>query len=62
MVSDKPTSVDEYLSRVDPTFRTELERIRSLVKQVVPSAEETMSYGMPTFKYKNQPLVVLHCL
>jgi uncharacterized protein YdhG (YjbR/CyaY superfamily) len=56
MVS-KAKSIDEYLSEVEPQHRAELERIRALVKQLVPSVEETMSYGMPTLKYKNRALV-----
>lgn len=56
MVS-KPKSIDEYLSNVAPQHRAELERIRALVKQLVPSAEETISYNMPTLKYKNRALV-----
>jgi uncharacterized protein YdhG (YjbR/CyaY superfamily) len=53
----KAKSIDEYLSEVEPQHRAELERIRALVKQLVPSVEETMSYGMPTLKYKNRSLV-----
>ena len=50
-------SIDEYLSKVEPQQRAALERIRALVKEVVPSAEETISYNMPTLKYKNRALV-----
>lgn len=57
IMDSKPKSIDEYLSKVEPQQRAELERIRALVKQLVPSAEETMSYGMPTLKYKNRALV-----
>jgi uncharacterized protein YdhG (YjbR/CyaY superfamily) len=39
----KAKSIDEYLSNVPPQHRAELERIRALVNQLVPSAEETMS-------------------
>ncbi len=53
----KAKSIDEYLSKVESQHRAELERIRALVKQLVPSVEETMSYGMPTLKYKNRALV-----
>ncbi|MBP2411881.1 uncharacterized protein YdhG (YjbR/CyaY superfamily) [Arthrobacter stackebrandtii] len=53
----KAKSVDEYLSALNPENRAELERIRALVKQLVPGTEETMSYGMPTLKYKNRALV-----
>lgn len=57
IMDNKPKSIDEYLSKVESRQREALERIRVLVKQLVPSAEETISYGMPTLKYKNRPLV-----
>ena len=53
----KAKSIDEYLSKVEPRQRAELERIRALVKEIVPSAEEAISYGMPALKYKNRALV-----
>ena len=54
---EKVKSVDEYLESVDPEFRVELERIRALVTKLFPEVEETMSYNMPTLKYKNRALV-----
>ncbi len=57
LVDTKPATVDEYLSNVEPDQRAELERIRALVKKLVPEAEETMSYNMPTLNYKGRPLV-----
>lgn len=56
-IMDKAKTIDEYLGKVNIKFRAELERIRALVKKLVPTAQETMSYNMPTFKYKNRPLV-----
>ena len=56
-MSQKAASIDEYLEGVDPAFRPELERIRALVAELVPSAEESISYRMPTLKYKNRALV-----
>jgi uncharacterized protein YdhG (YjbR/CyaY superfamily) len=56
-MGDKAKSVAEYLAALDPASRAELERIRALVTQLVPEAEETMSYGMPTLKYKGRALV-----
>lgn len=53
----KAKTIDEYLSNVDPQFRAELERVRALLKQIAPTAEETISYSMPTLKYKDRPLV-----
>lgn len=50
-------TVDEYLTQASPSQRAELERIRAFVKQLVPDAEETISYGLPALKYKGKPLV-----
>lgn len=51
------TTIDEYLATVTDSQRKLLEQIRVTVKQIVPEATETISYGMPTFKYKNKPLI-----
>ena len=56
-MGEKAKSVEEYLNALDPAYRAELERIRALVTQLVPDTEETISYGMPTLKYKNRALV-----
>ena len=56
-MAEKARSVEEYLNALDPAYRAELERIRALVTELVPDTEETMSYGMPTLKYKNRALV-----
>lgn len=56
-MGENALTVDEYLDGVDPAFRAELERIRALVTELVPSVEESMSYRMPTLKYKNRALV-----
>jgi len=56
-MDNKPKSIDEYLDQVDPERRAALEHIRALVKDLVPSAEETLSYNMPTLLYKKRPLV-----
>ncbi len=48
-----PTDVDEYLARVPEPARSTLNRIRAVVRSVVPAeASEALSYGMPAFKYK----------
>lgn len=56
-MDNKPKTIDEYLDKVETQRRAELERIRALVKELVPSAEETISYNMPTLKYKDRALV-----
>ena len=49
----KPTSVpetiDDYIAACDPAVRPILQTIRSLVHEVVPEAEERISYRMPAF-------------
>ncbi|XBH21454.1 DUF1801 domain-containing protein [Jonesiaceae bacterium BS-20] len=56
-MSEKPARVEECLEATQPECRVELERIRALVKGLVPDAKESMSYGMPTLKYKDRALV-----
>jgi uncharacterized protein YdhG (YjbR/CyaY superfamily) len=51
------SSFDEYLAGIPGGQRAELERIRRLVRERVPDAEEATSYGMPAFKYKQRPLL-----
>ena len=51
------TPIDEYLAKVEPAKRKELERIRALAKKAVPEAEETIGYGMPTLKYQGKPFL-----
>jgi uncharacterized protein YdhG (YjbR/CyaY superfamily) len=49
--------IDEYLQNVPAPQHAELERIRSLIKQTVPDAEEVITYSMPGFKYKGKYLI-----
>lgn len=51
------TVIDDYLTKVEPSKRQELERIRTLAKQTVPGAEEAIVYGMPTLKYQGKPFL-----
>ncbi len=48
---------DEYLEGVAPEQRAALERIRAVVAEAVPDAEEGRSYGMPAFRYQGRPLI-----
>lgn len=56
-MTDGPVSVDEYLERLEPAQKAELGRIRSIIKQVVPEATETISYGMPTYTVSGKRLM-----
>jgi len=51
-VNQKINTVDEYLSGLpDDVFQT-LENIRQIIQFLVPDAEETISYRVPSYKYK----------
>ena len=56
---NKPKTIDEYLNNVDIERSKVLEKIRVLVKQLVPDVTESISYNMPTLTYKNRALVYL---
>ena len=42
--------VDEYLAGLDEPKRATLERLRATILEVVPDAEQCISYGMPAFR------------
>jgi uncharacterized protein YdhG (YjbR/CyaY superfamily) len=62
----KPTSIDDYLAGVSTEHRTALERLRRTIRAAAPKVEETISYGIPTFKLDGRGLVAFgagarHC-
>jgi uncharacterized protein YdhG (YjbR/CyaY superfamily) len=52
-----PGPIDDFLAGVEPSKRTHLERVRALAHEIVPDAEETISYGMPTLTYAGKPFL-----
>lgn len=57
MTTPKPKDIDEYIAGFTPDIKNILEKIRSTIKNVVPDAEETISYGIPTFNRNGTYLV-----
>lgn len=49
--------VDAYLAGLPPGHRELLQRLREKVRALAPDAEETISYGMPTFKLNRKFLL-----
>lgn len=49
--------IDDYLKTIPPAQRAELQRVRKLILKTVPDATETISYGMPVFKYQGKYLI-----
>ena len=53
----KVKSVEEYLAGVPEPARGTLKKVRSAIRSAAPKdATETISYGMPMFKYKGMLL------
>lgn len=50
MMKPPAASIDDYLSKLPAEQRLALETLRGQIRAVVPRAEETISYGLPTFK------------
>lgn len=44
-------TVDEYLSGLPKSTRDSMQKLRDVIKQVAPKAEEAISYNMPAFKW-----------
>jgi uncharacterized protein YdhG (YjbR/CyaY superfamily) len=56
-MSSKPQTIDAYIATFPPAVQEILEQIRETVKRVVPEAEETISYDMPTFNLNGTYLI-----
>ncbi|MGZ8558560.1 MAG: iron chaperone [Chitinophagaceae bacterium] len=57
MITTKPNNIDEYIAGYPKETQTILEQIRATIKIAAPAAEETISYGMPTFTVGGKYLV-----
>ena len=51
------TDIDAYLAGLPDDARTTLGALRRVIRSVAPEAVESISYGMPTFKYKGRHLI-----
>lgn len=49
--------MNEYLQNVTGPNQKALVRLCENIKKIVPGTEESLSYGIPTFKYKKRPLL-----
>lgn len=51
------TSIDDYISTFPEAVQPILERVRQTIRGVLPDAEETIRYDMPTFTLNGKSLV-----
>jgi uncharacterized protein YdhG (YjbR/CyaY superfamily) len=45
-----PTTIDEYIAGFSPEVQSTLQRVRQVVRQAAPEAQEVISYRMPALK------------
>jgi uncharacterized protein YdhG (YjbR/CyaY superfamily) len=50
-------SIDEYITHFPDNVQDILEELREVISKSAPEAEETINYGMPTFKLNGKNLV-----
>jgi uncharacterized protein YdhG (YjbR/CyaY superfamily) len=51
--------IDQYLAGVDEPKRATLEEMRRRILEVIPDAEQCVSYGMPAFKVQGKTVAGL---
>lgn len=52
-------TVDEYLVKIPPKRKEELEKIRARIHQLYPDVEEVIEYNMPSFRSNGKPIAHL---
>ncbi|HLO60748.1 MAG TPA: DUF1801 domain-containing protein [Bacteroidales bacterium] len=50
-------AVEKYISEFPPQIQNVLNEYRNHIRQLVPDAQETITYGIPTFKLNGRNLV-----
>ncbi|NWG10295.1 DUF1801 domain-containing protein [Candidatus Bathyarchaeota archaeon] len=50
-------TINEYIVRFPKNVRDVLEKLRRVIRESAPEAEETISYGIPTFDLNGKHLV-----
>src|SRR5512139_2823365 len=62
----KPRTIDDYLANVSEAHKASLEQLRRTIRDLVPEAEECISYGLAAFRLNGRPLIAFgatehHC-
>jgi len=50
-------TMDEYVAKFPKNVRDVLQELRRVIRESAPKAEETISYGIPTFDLNGRHLV-----
>lgn len=51
------TTVDEYIASFPQEQQTKLQELRTIIKDLIPEAEEVISYKMPTYNLNGKYIV-----
>lgn len=54
---DKPTTIAQYIASFEDDTKTRLALLYKTIKNELPEADESISYGLPTFKINNHPVI-----
>lgn len=57
MPATKPENIDQYIAGFPGYTQKLLEQIRATIKKAAPKAEETISYGIPSFNLAGHYLI-----
>ncbi len=49
MKTNTPKNIDEYIAGFPPDIQEPLQRMRTIIREAAPEAEEELKYRMPTF-------------
>ena len=50
-------TIDEYIAAYPENVQAHLSKIRATIRELAPDAQETISYGIPTFKQNGKYLI-----
>jgi uncharacterized protein YdhG (YjbR/CyaY superfamily) len=50
-------TVAQYIARFPRPVRATLKRVRAAIRKAIPGAEETISYGIPAFRFQGRTII-----
>lgn len=57
MKNEVLNNVEDYIQSFEPSVQKILQDIRTIIQTIAPLASESISYGIPAYKYKKKPLI-----
>lgn len=57
VIIESMSVVTDYLDHLDDVEKPVLTNLRKLVYEIVPDAEDAISYGVPTYRYKGKYMI-----